>query len=185
MNDTSRDMAMIHPDETEALHNGVQRLAWLLLAVSTGLLSLMVAINGPALGALIPLALAGLWAAAVRFQPGWVGYAATLLTLSLVGAVFFNLLPAFLAVICLAALLSAWDLAAFAARLESVGLVIHSQHVVRAHLLRLAWVNLAGLILAALALLLRINLGFTTALILALLIAVAASYAVRAIRHQS
>ena len=65
--------------------------------------------------------------------------------------------------------LAAWDLEYFARRLKNAGQVIAQPMLVRAHLLRLSWVSLLGLVLFVITYLIRFQFTFGLAILLALL----------------
>jgi hypothetical protein len=104
-------------------------------------------------------------------QKGWVWLASLLLSLYIAGAAvgfYLELQPAWLVGATLSAL-AAWDLEYFSRRLYKAGLVINQAGLIKAHLLRLAWVGLLGLALFGITNLIQFQFTFGLAVVLALL----------------
>jgi hypothetical protein len=80
--------------------------------------------------------------------------------------------------------LVAWDLSAFVRRMESVERIEGQQDLERRHLLWLLAVAALGLLLAAVALGLRLELGFGAILLLALLAILGVSRAIALLRRE-
>ena len=84
-----------------------------------------------------------------------------------------------------AAVLCAWDLDHFAQRLRSAGRVEGARELERRHLLRLLAVSGLGFLLAAIALGLKLELGFGAAVFLGLLVVISLSQLVGLLRRES
>jgi hypothetical protein len=104
-------------------------------------------------------------------RKGWGWLAPLLLALYIGGAAvgfYLELQPAWLVGATLSAL-AAWDLEYFARRLHKAGLVIDQAGLIKAHLLRLAWVGLLGLALFGTTNLIQLQFTFGLVVFLALL----------------
>jgi hypothetical protein len=130
-------------------------------------------------GAVIALALGGLWLLALL--RGWRRFDHTGLAgiVVLAGVGVWLTLPALLLVCSVVAALAGWDLARFDRRAAGVQ-IAGAEALVRAHLWRLALATGSGLLLGVLALSIRVSLGFGVALLLAALALIGLS---RAIGH--
>ena len=84
----------------------------------------------------------------------------------------------------MAAFLAAWDLEAFTTQLANVSHVEHEQRLVRVHVRRLATVSVAGLLVGAAGLFLRVSLSFVVALLVALLAVLGLIYVVYRLSQQ-
>ena len=130
-------------------------------------------------------ALAGAgWLVAARSSLGWPADAGFLLLVGLCGFGAISLIPPGWALAGTLAALAAWDLSAFAGRVAAAGHVVDEDALWRAHLRRLAAVLVTGLVLGAAALIIPLDLGFGTALLLGLVAVVALSRAVASFRER-
>jgi hypothetical protein len=83
------------------------------------------------------------------------------------------------------AALSAWDLDAFVRRLKDAARVVDRDALERQHLLRLLMVDGLGLGLAAVALGVRVRLGFGLVILLGILAILGLSRVISLLRHES
>jgi hypothetical protein len=156
------------------------------------LASIFLAVFALALG----YGLAGLWGGALSVTASgllWLlgrrrdwDWMASVVLIFLVGAAAGGLwldLGAGWMLIGVVAALSAWDLDHFARRLRAVGRVEGARDLERRHLLRLLIVDGLGLLLAAVALKIKVGLSFGAAFLLGLLAVVGLSRAVLFLRH--
>lgn len=103
----------------------------------------------------------------------------------LAGAGFFVHAPAWLMMVGLAASLGAWDLHTFLLRLGSADRVEYESGLGRAHLRRLGFVELGGLLLGLAALTVHPQVGFWWAGLLALVAVVGISRLIARIRKET
>ena len=152
-------------------------LAAAVLAVGYG-------VNGLWVGALVCLALGDLWLLAQRRAWGW-GASVVLVFLTGLAAigVWLNVSPDWMLVGAVIVLCT-WDLDHFVQRMSEAGHVEGALELERSHLQRLLLVALLGLLLGAIALRIKITLGFGAALLLALLAVLALSRAIQAMRRE-
>ncbi len=129
------------------------------------------------------------WLAARRLDWGWIDALALLLYAGAAGVGMLFHAPAGWMLICLAAALSAWDLAYFLRRVQGVEEEQAYRALERQHLQRLGVVIAAGLVVAgaaiALAAQLRIRYSFGLALLAGLLSFIALSQAIGFLRRES
>jgi len=154
-------------------------------ALGTGALMLGYGLHGLWVGALVVLTLGLLWL--LDQWRGW-GWMASIALISFVGTAAVGLwlgLGSGWMLFGVAAALGAWDLDRFARRLRSVRHVAGRREVERCHLRRLLGVGGLGLGLGGLALGVKVELGFGTALLLGLLIVLGLSRAVGFLRRES
>jgi len=102
---------------------------------------------------------------------------------SLLAAVWFDVGMGWL-LAGMAGFLAAWDLDTFHTQLSGVSHIEHEQRLVRVHVRRLAMVSVAGLLLGAAGLFLRVSLDFVVALGVALLAVLGLSYVVYRLSQQ-
>jgi hypothetical protein len=144
-------------------------MARLFIAISAGMLASAYWLGGYLPVSLIALGLAisGL----LFLQRGWSWVVSLLLALNIGVAAtgfYLELSPALLVSGALSAL-AGWDLEYFARRLKNAGRVIAQPSLVWAHLLRLLWVSLLGLVLFGISYLIHLHFTFGLAVLLALL----------------
>ena len=154
-----------------------------ILAAST--LGLGYALNGLWGGALLALAVGILWLIGQRYGGGWVAFMSLALFVGMAAAGLELRWGAGWTLLGIVAALSAWDLDHLAQRLRHAEQVREERRLERQHLWRLLSVDGLGLLFAAIALGIRIELGFGLALILGLLAVVGLSQALRFLRRES
>ncbi len=162
----------------------VTRLAFICVCLATAALALGYGLGRAWIG-LAPLLIVGSTWSVGRWRGwGWVASPAltTFVAMATIG-LWIGLGGGWMLVGVVAAL-SAWDLEHFAQRLQCLGRVEGAHTLERAHLWRLLTVDGLGLALGAVALGLRIRLGFAAAFILGLLAVWGLSRAVRFVRRE-
>jgi len=130
------------------------------VTVSAVALALAFALGGQALWSPVFVAVGALWIVGQRHEKAWPATVGLLCCIA--GAVlgFWLGLPGGLLLFSAAAALMAWDLHDFVRRLRDVEAAADAQTLQRFHLTRLGIVSGVGLLLGALALVIRVNLGF-------------------------
>ena len=157
----------------------------LTIGLATGVLALNYALSGLWSGMLLILALGLLWL--IGQGRGWGGVASATFVV-FVGAAVIGLwlgLAAIWMLLGVVAVLTAWDLDRFAGRLRDVGQVEGVQALERHHLQRLVVVDGLGLLLAAVALRIEINLSFGVTFLLGLLAVLGLSRVIGTLRSAS
>ena len=154
-----------------------------ILAAST--LGLGYALNGLWGGTVLALAVGTLWLIGQRYGWGWVAFVSLALFVGMAAAGLDLRWGAGWALLGVVAALSAWDLDHLAQRLRYAGQVSDVRRLERQHLWRLLSVDGLGVSFAAVALGIRIELGFGLALILGLLAIVGLSQALQFLRRES
>ena len=145
----------------------VRRSFFAALALGIGAPGLGMIVQGQWLLLLPLLAGGALWFGA-RKRRELMGWGSALCIGSLGLAVWFNVGMGWL-LVGMAALLAAWDLDVFGAQLATVSRIENERRLIHAHWRRLAWVSVAGLLLGAMGLSLRVSLTFGLILVTALL----------------
>lgn len=152
---------------------------WAGVLVAMATLALGYGLGGVWIGVGPVLAVGVLWLIGRRLGWGWVAsLGLALWTVAAAVGLWVGLGAGWMLVGVVAAL-SAWDLDHFIRRLRETGRVERAGAMERTHLGRLLAVDVAGLALGALALGVRIRLGFGIALVLALVAVWGLSRAVR------
>lgn len=143
----------------------LRRFFWVAVALATGGPGLGAALQGLWSITLVMLVAGALWLGA-RQRRWLAGWSSALCIAGLVVAAWLDvgmgwLLPGMVGA------LAAWDLDAFGSRLADRAHIGNERRLIGAHLRRLGAVSGIGLLLGAAALLIRVQLGFGLALILA------------------
>ncbi len=153
------------------------------VAVAAGAPALGAALRGLWLLALLFLAQAGLWF--LTHQRRWPTPPVFLFSLAGLGvAVWVNVRMGWL-LVGGAAVLMAYDLEAFNAHLARISRIENSSRLIDAHLRRLALTGGGSLLVGGLGRLLRVQIGFVPALILALLLVLGSGYVLHHLDHPS
>jgi hypothetical protein len=156
------------------------------IGLSAGAIALGYERGGDRRGATLALAVGLLWILSTRYD--WGGMAASLGLVGLVGVAALGLLPGLGAgwMVCgVVAALSAWDLDRFARRLGQAGQVEKVRRLEAVHLRRLAVVDGVALLIATVALGIRVEIGFGMALLLGGLAILGLSQMVGALRRET
>jgi hypothetical protein len=154
------------------------------IVLAAGAIALGYESGGYRSGTVLVLAVGLLWLLSTLLDRGEM---APLGLLSLAGAATFGLwlgLEASWMVCGLVAALSAWDLDHFARRLRQAGQVEKVRRLEAVHLRRLAIVDGVALLVATVALVIRVELGFGMALLLGVLAMLGLSRVIRSSRRQ-
>lgn len=155
------------------------------IILATSVLALGYGLGGFWIPAILMLAMGSLWLLGRRTSCRWS--ASVMLILLVIAAAIglrMDLEPA-LMLFGVVAALSAWDLDHFARRLTEAGRVEQEQALTRHHLRRLLIVDAVGLLLGAVALLIRVDLSFGVVLLLALLALLGLSRAISFLGRES
>lgn len=129
--------------------------------------------------------LGGLWLGLSRSRWGWIHSIALLIYIGLAALGALLRLPAGWMLLCLAAALSAWDLAYFLRRVSSVEREEIARLLARQHLQRLGLVIGLGLLLAGAALILQARFTLGVALLAGLLAILTISQVIAILRRES
>ncbi len=129
-----------------------ERLLWASIGLAAGTLALGYGLAGILLGALAAVILGGLWLVGQWRQLAWVASLGLVIAAGMAAAGLLLGVGAGWSLVAVVAALSAWDLDAFARRLNRAAKVEGQADLERQHLLRLLAVDGLGLVLAAVAL---------------------------------
>jgi hypothetical protein len=157
--------------------------SWTALSLAIGALALGYASTGVWQAALL-VVVPGLLAIAGRlFSRRWATDLAFAVFVVLAAAASSMGAAPFWLLFGVAAALAVWDLQHFTFRIENACLLDGEHDLARRHLVRCASVILAGLILACLGLLVRINLGFVLVVVLSSLMVLGLAQSLRFARR--
>ncbi len=161
------------------------KLALITTALAAGALALGYGLSGLWTWMLLVLALGLLWLLGQRRGWGWMASAVLVLfVIAAASGLWFGLVAGWMLSGVVAAL-SAWDLDHFALRLRSVERVEGAHELERRHLRRLLIADGLGLLLAALALRVEIELSFGVALLLGLFAVLGLGQVIGFLRRES
>lgn len=161
-----------------------ERLLWASIGLAAGTLALGYGLAGILLGALAAVILGGLWLVGQWRQLAWVASLGLVIAAGMAAAGLLLGVGAGWSLVAVVAALSAWDLDAFARRLNRAAKVEGQADLERQHLLRLLAVDGLGLVLAAVALGVRFRFGFGLALLLGILAILGLSQAIGLLRQE-
>jgi hypothetical protein len=153
----------------------IDKLTPALVALAAAALALGLAMGGLWASVVAAVIVAGLWLAGLWQRWTWTseaGFAVYIVAAAvglLAGAEAGWVLPG------LGMALAAWDLDGFSRRMDSADRIVNRADLERRHLVRLLAIELAGMVLAATALVARIQPGFGLLLLLGVLAAVGLS----------
>jgi hypothetical protein len=162
-----------------------ERLLWASIVLAAGTLALGYGLAGILPGALAAVILGGLWLVGQWRRFTWAASLGFVISTSLAATGLFLGVVAGWMLVALVAALSAWDLDAFACRLNRAARVEGQANLERQHLLRLLVVVGLGLALAAVALGFRFRFHFGLALLLGMLVILGLSKAIGLLRRVS
>jgi hypothetical protein len=156
----------------------IPKLSLVSILVATFALALGHGLGGLGAGAALVAALGLLWLLGQRAGWGWVASAMLALFVGAAAVGTWLGVGAGWTLPGVVAALSAWDLDHFARRLGGAGRVVGARDMERHHLRRLLIVDGAGLLLAAVALGIKLKFGLGVALLLGLLAVLSLSRAI-------
>lgn len=155
------------------------------IGLATCALALGYALSGLWIWTSLVAALGGLWLLGQHYRWGWVASMELICLVSVAAAGIWQNLAAGWMLLGVVAALTAWDLDHFAQRLRSVGRAEGARELKQRHLRRLMMVDGLGLLLAAIALEVKIELNFGVAFSLGLLAILGLSWVIGFLRRES
>jgi hypothetical protein len=161
--------------------------AWLLpagIVLAVAVLAIGYGLSALWRGAAVALAVGAFWLAGQWRRWGWVASVALVLLIGAAAVGLWSGVGGGWMLVGVVTALVAWDLDRFAWRMRAVGRVEDVDVFGRRHLQRLLTVGGIGLLLGAVALSLRVRLGFAVAFLLALLAVLGLSRVVGFLRRE-